>query len=523
MKNKLGIGIVILAFILSMGVVVYAKAQAKPEGTINIAFTEMGYQVMDPLIGGPNSIKIFLCPMYDWLIGTDDDGRYSPDRSVAYKWKYNPDRMTWTFWIRKGIKFHNGDPLTAEDVKFSFDRAMSDYSRSTMKKQLRRWIKNVELASPDKIVLHCREKLPLLLYELSDQKSVEPIIVPKKYIEEKGNDYFARHPIGSGPYRFSEQVIGSYIKYEAMPTEHWWAGMPRYKYVYCHLVTEAAVRLAKLKTGEVDVTPINREQLSGVKAAEFKVFRKPGLNVGLFYPMTWKPENPLSKLKVRKALALAIDKKELIKYVFGGDGVSTGAWPITKGSPGWIDLPPYPYNPDEAKRLLSEAGYPNGFELDVWSYAHKLYPDGPLFMEAVASYYDKIGIKTRIVKSDYPGFRAKCIDDTFPHLANVAHQLSGVRGDYVSYYNFMWRSNGKLHCCKIPEVDALLDAAEMSQSKEQYLERMEKLVRDLYGRALYNQIANTVQLYGAHPKIGDWWTFTVAAYDMGLNNLLMRR
>lgn len=212
---------------------------------------------------------------------------------------------------------------------------------------------------------------------------------------------------------------------------------------------------------------------------------------------------------MRKALCLAVNKEEIVKYVFKDMGRVSGMWPAVKGSLGWTNTPPYPYNPEEAKRLLAEAGYPNGFTLDVWAYPYSTCPEGSLLMEAIAGYFERIGIKTNIVKGEYTGIRTKLADDTLQNSATIGYLSTDVRRFYIGFYSFFWRSNGTFHILKDPSIDEMIKAAEVADTEEAYTKAASKFFREIYDRYITCPIAEIDVLFATNNRVKDW-KFNVA-------------
>src|SRR5256886_13081453 len=189
--------------------------------------------------------------MFDYLVGTTTDGQPSQAGGLASKWESSADHRRWTFHLRKGVKFHNGDEMTSEDVKFSLQRAMSKRSTTGYAGPLRALIVDIETPAPDRVVVVTRDPTLIIPTYLSRSLSTEGIVLPKKYIEANGDDVFARKPVGTGPYKFVEQVVGSHIKMTAVDS-HWRIGVPKYKSVTFKLVPEETTRIALLRRGARD-------------------------------------------------------------------------------------------------------------------------------------------------------------------------------------------------------------------------------------------------------------------------------
>jgi peptide/nickel transport system substrate-binding protein len=231
----------------------------------------------------------------------------------------------------------------------------------------------------------------------------------KKYIETVGDEKARWEPIGSGPYRLVEHKFGEYLKFEASD-EHWLI-VPEFKYIVVQIVPEESTRIAMLKTGETDIVPISAQSLPDLQKRPEITAKPYGVGYCLFawfggricpadkrYQEGYHLKDPWEDIRVREALRIAIDREAIIKAIYKGAASPMAiAWSL----PGWQDLPPIPYDPERAKRLLGEAGYPNGFDVTVvatsgWSPAFEM----PKVMEIVAAQLKEIGINTTIKAMD---------------------------------------------------------------------------------------------------------------------------
>ncbi|ETW92829.1 MAG: hypothetical protein ETSY1_41930, partial [Candidatus Entotheonella factor] len=258
----------LLCFLISMTGV--SGGMAAPEGQLVIALPDFGNQVPVPwqeFAFGKSYMRL----IYTALVGTTDDGKLSPDSGAATKWEMAPDGLTWTFWLRDNITFHNGDPLTAEDVKFSIEKMMAPEAVASYIGRLRAQIESVEVAEPHKLVIKAKKPSLFLPWDLSDIQGTEGMIQPKKHTESVGDEAFAKAPIGSGPYKVAERRHGDFIKLEAVDN-HWHIGTPKYKTVIIKKVPEESTRIAMLKTGEADVISVSRERSPELKDENFNIF-----------------------------------------------------------------------------------------------------------------------------------------------------------------------------------------------------------------------------------------------------------
>ena len=181
------------------------------------------------------------------------------------------------------------------------------------------------------------------------------MVVPKDYYEKVGKDEFQRRPIGSGPYKFHSQQVGSFIKLEATD-KHWRDGVPKYKYMTYRIIPEESTRMAMLKTGEADIARISRESVKDALSSGMNVLGKEGYAVLIYIPNMQWTSPVFSDIRFRKALNLAIDKEAIIKHILAGMAKPVGTWPGSSISAlgGDPNLKPYPYDPQEARRLIKE-------------------------------------------------------------------------------------------------------------------------------------------------------------------------
>src|SRR5437667_6864537 len=276
--------------------------------------------------------------------------------SLAESWSMSADGLVYEFVLRRGARFHNGDPVTAEDVKFSLERY-----RGASAKPLKEAVAAVETPDPGRVRIRLKRPWPDFMTFYAGATGAS-WIVPKKYVEKVGDEGFKKAPIGAGPYKFVSINPGIELVLEA--NDRYWRKTPSVKRLVWKVVPEDLTRLAMLKRGEVDIA----YSLRGPLADEVK--RTPGLKLAAtvvsgtqwfdFGPTQWDPKSPWHDRRVRLAAALAFDKNAINQAETLGHSKITGAI-IPSAFEYALSLPPYPYDPVRAKKLLAEAGYPNGF------------------------------------------------------------------------------------------------------------------------------------------------------------------
>jgi peptide/nickel transport system substrate-binding protein len=442
-------------------------------------------------------------PMYDYLVGVDQDGNFDPTQGVAYKWEMASDKLSWAFYIRDGVKFHNGDPLTIEDVKYTIEQAGSKKCVALSRSDFQANVERVEAVPPNKVIVHLKKPWPTILYILSTRAGTEGMIQPKQYIEEKGDDYFKSHPIGSGPYKFFEWKEGIHIKLVAQDS-HWRVGVPKYKYLTFKLIPEEGTRAAALRSGEVDVAETSLTMSTPLKKAGSKLqTKKDALHVGLLWIKAFPKEYPISKSKVRKALIYAINKEAIVKQILQGHGKLVGnatcmfTWSIE-----YKPYEPTPYDPDAAKRLLAEAGYPDGFPINLYSF-ETYFPEIKRISEAIAGYWEAIGVKVKILEMEYSAFRPVWSNHQEPP-GPAAFAYAWQNRPVYSWRN-MYHSTATFGHIRDPQMDRMIEEFESkSTTIDKYISNSQRLMEYVLDKSYSTGICTADVLFANDKKIPDW-------------------
>ncbi len=524
MNRARGVVSLFLLVLALIGVVMVGPgwAQAKPE--LTVALSSFSTEVLDPALGG-HIVKYYLSLMFDYLVGTTPDGQPSRDGGLANRWENSSDYKRWTFHLRKGVKFHNGDDVTSEDVKFSLQRAIGKRSTTGYAGPLRTLIQDIETPAPDRVVIVTKEATLIIPTYLSRSLSTEGMVLPKKYIEANGDDVFARKPVGSGPYKFVEQVTGSHIRLTAVDS-HWRIGTPKYKSILFRLVPEETTRIALLRRGEVDVADVSRERVKELEKEAFPVyFRKDEAILSMwvvFGPDGWPA--PMKDKRVREALNLAVDRNEIAQSIFAGKA-DPAAIPLGLSwsfkDIGFKVTPEmtYPFDPARAKKLLADAGQAGGFNLDVYAYQLPGLPEGKAFAEAVAGYWEQIGIKTKVIPVDYPAFRKNWVDRKTPGAIgyfNIANR------DWIGTYALLEKQAYGPSKANDTVNDAEVDGMIAQVMRQTDREKINTLMRNIYTRIRSEHYGVPVvylhSAYATSKTLGKWNPGTVM-YDLFFDQL----
>jgi peptide/nickel transport system substrate-binding protein len=510
----------VAALILLVWTVGPASAQPAPTGTLNIAIP-LGGEPLDPTL---NTDRNYVTPLFDHLIGIGDDGSLSTATGVAESWKLAADSKSLTIKVRRGIKFHNGDDLTSADVKFSLERMTGPKAINSWSNWVRNVIARIETPDPYTVVIHYKKPNAILPNVLSRQIGNDGAVMPMKYIKEKGEDYFASHPVGSGPYRFVEYKPGTSFTTEAI-SKHWRIGVPKYKTLVYYQVKEESTRIAMLKTGAADVVQIGRDQAQTV-GPPFKIYEKPGSDrIGLYIDHAWVSTSYLASEKVREALSISVNREELKNFVFGGFATVAGG-PNCYGSYA-LGYEEYkvPFDPKRAAQLVQEAFPKDKPKINLYTFTER-FPEAARMAEAVAGYWEKVGISTKIIPIQYATYRTEASKDE-PNLLNSVGLMDlGNRLVWDGCFDIILHSKGLLgkNMIRDAKLDALVETLRAESDPNKVAERQRAVTRYIFQHNIQVSYLEIGSLYAVNPtKITKWPRLArPIAYDISVDDLLRR-
>jgi peptide/nickel transport system substrate-binding protein len=394
------------------------------------------------------------------------------------------------FKLREGVKFHNGDPFTAEDVRFSFHRAKGA-------KVLQEKVRDVEIVGPHRVRFHLHEPWPDFMTFYGTYATSAAWIAPKKYMEQVGPDGFKKQPVGLGPYKFVSHTPGVELVMEAY--EGYWRKMPSVKrLVYKSVPDEATTRLAMLKRGEVDLAYL----LDAPQAQEVK--RDPSLRlafsggIGTFYLDyldQWDPKSPWHDQRVRLAASHALDRRALSEAETLGASRPNGSI-IPRTFQYALPLDPHPYDPAKARQLLAEAGYPNGFD------AGDLYPWPPYtaFSEAVGNYLGAVGIKVRLRTMERAAFYQALASKK---LKGLCVCINAVYGNAASRIAQTVPSDGAFAYGGYPDIDALYKQQGREPDPRKREVQLHQIQRLLHERVRFAPIMDYIWPSAVGPRVAE--------------------
>jgi len=434
--------------------------------------------------------------------------------SLAESYTQSKDGLTWEFVLRKNVRFHNGEPVTAEDVKFSFERY-----RGTAAKLLHDKVAAVEVADPLRVRFKLKKPWPDFLTFYATPATGAAWVVPKKYLEKVGDEGFKKAPIGAGPYKFVSFKPGVELTLEAH--EGYWRKAPNVKTLLLRVIPDEATRLAALKRGEIDIA----YSITGPLAEELK--RSPGLGLKPTYmPFTswlvpveqWDPKSPWHDKRVRQAANLALDRDAINQASYLGLSKVTAS--IVPHQMDYFWQPPAPrYDVAQAKKLLAEAGYPNGFDAGELS-GDMIY--GSAIGEPAANYFNAAGIRVRLHLMERAAYYAEYGDKK---LRGILYTGSAAFGNAATRLDTYIVGGGRYVYGSAPDIDGLF-AEQVNEVnprvRQQLLHKIQQMVHE---RALAIPVMETAFLNGVGGRVDNHGlnVITGFAYSAPYEDLTLRK
>ena len=367
-------------------------AQSPPKGKIVVASRETFVMNGGDTHTAKGSGAINLSGLiHEGLVRKGLDGRVIP--ALAKSWETSEDGKIIKFTLDESAKFHNGKPVTAQDVKFSLERAMRPEMKYTRGGPLKRAVDKIEVIDEHHVTVYLKSPFPALF----DYSTEHLGIVPKAYVEKVGDAEFAKRPIGAGPFKWVDYQQDVFAKVEAV--EDHYRKTPNVKTIDFKFAVDDATLMAMLRAGEADVvqlpltTYVQVKDDPKLKIVWAKYVSAPALGFAdLAFP---NDPSPFHDVRVRRAVSYAINRKAICEKVLHGSAEPWGDIYAPYNIGVNVDLKPDPYDPEKAKALLKEAGYPDGFETTV-TIGH---PAGDkIHLQAIASDLNRIGIKTKLIE-----------------------------------------------------------------------------------------------------------------------------
>jgi peptide/nickel transport system substrate-binding protein len=481
----------ILAGVLSIVAAGGAAAQTVPAGEAVMAW----HVTIAPTWFDPSTAPPQITPFGILYALHDGPVRSLPGQkigaSLAESWSESPDGLVYEFKLRRGLKFHNGDPVTTEDVKFSFERYKGAGAREMQER-----VRQVEIVDPLVVRFHLKEAWPDFMTFYGTTATAAGLVVPRKYMTQVGEEAFRRAPIGAGPYKFVSHTPGVDVVLEAF-TGHW-RKVPSVKRLVMKSVPEGTTRVAMLKAGEADVA----FALDGPEAEDVRRDSRLTLlatkHASIFwieFADQWDPKSPWHDKRLRLAVNHALNRKLINEAACLGFCPPAGVI-VPRVMDFALQVEPPAYDPARARKLLAEAGYPKGLD------AGDLVPIPPFFTTAESAVNDlgAVGIRVRMRPTERATFYANWRDKKLRGLFLTAVGNSGNAASRVESFIY---SKGQYAYGGYPDIDDLFQQQSRERDprrREVILHRIQQLTID---RAMFAPIMDLRALFGIGPRLAD--------------------
>ncbi len=421
--------------------------------------------------------------IYDTLLRRDTrTGALQPWLATSYR---QVDARTWEFKLRKGVVFHNGEPFDAAVVKANFERMSKKpltvyYIGGTL----------AEVRVVDALTVRFITSVPDPIWP-SKVAVVAMGMVPAKYVVEVGDQAFASKPVGTGPFKFVEWQAGNQVVMEANGS--YWGPKPQVKRLIFKIIPDELTRMAALETGNVDiVTNVPLSIVSRLNSNNsLKVFSKLSSSTPRLTLNVAKKKSPLGDVRVRKALNYAVDRQAIIKQIYQGRAQEYHSF-IPKQMDQYVDMgSTYAYDPEKAKRLLAEAGYPNGFEMTLEVPIGR-YPGAEDATQVIAGYFNNIGVQTKVLSSEWAAFNRRAVTCDMGDAFYYA--LTHYVWDADQILNYFVPEINVVYCFQLP--DDLMEAVRKQKqilderTRKQALVEIQRKMWDLAPWVFLYQVDN---------------------------------
>ncbi len=409
--------------------------------------------------------------------------------SLAESWTVSPNGLVYDFTLRANARFHNGERVTAEDVKFSFERYRGA-NATTFKER----VQEVRVLDTRRLQFHLKEPWSDFITFYGTTASSAGWVVPKKYLEQVGEDGFKKAPIGAGPYKVVSFTPGVELQLEAF--DGYWRKVPSVKKLIFRSLPDETTRAAALKRGDVDVAYF----LNGPIAEEVR--RTPGLRLMAVRSNTvffldfrgqWEAGSPWQDPRVRAAASLAIDRRAMNDAEQLGYGGITGNV-VPRSLEFALPIDADPYDPARAKRLLAEAGFPRGLDAGDFTIAPPYEGTG----EAIASYLAAVGIRVKIRTMERAAFFS-----SWPQgkLKGLVFGGLGPAGNAATRLAILAVKGGPYAAGVLPEVQDLFERQARERDRKKREELLHQMQRILHEKKIFAPIWENGFIRGVGPRV----------------------
>lgn len=476
---------------------------------------------LDPALAVDVASGVLTAKIFNGLVRYNEQMEIVPD--LAKDWQISDDGLLYTFHLREGVKFSNGQLLTVEDVKYSFERVLDPKTKSP-----RTWVldrikgakaviegKEFEVAGITVVdtVAAIRIELAAPFAPFLDLLTMPAgYIVPKKEVERCGED-FSAHVAGTGPFKLAEWRHGERMLLLANPD--YFGDPPKIAGIEYKIIPEDLTALAEFETGRLDVLRIpSVEQERFLNDPEWKPYLLHQVGLNVYYLGLNCQSPPLDRVKVRQALNYAINKEVILNTILKGEGVVSHG-PIPPGLPGSNKgVDPYPYDPDRARELLAEAGLSDGFSMKIYQTSNKEVLN---ITEVFQAQLKQVGVTTEIVQLEWSAYKeaiTKGKADAF-YLAWIADYPDAENFLFPLFHSANWGPGGNRSRYKNKAVDLLIEEAQKTLNTKQRLEAYEQLEAMIWAEAPWVFLWHKAEYVVHQPWVKGYRLYPIYNADKG--------
>src|SRR5213594_2202974 len=481
-----------LTVVLILGLLVPTAAPATPEGqltwAVHVSLAPTWFDTAETT--GIITPFLFLYAIHDALVKPMPGNPMAP--SLAESWTVSADQRVYEFKLREGVKFHNGDPVTAEDVKFSLERY-----RGAAAGAFKSRIASVDVLDAQRIRFTFKQPWPDFMTFYGTLATGAGWIVPKKYVERVGDDGFKKAPVGAGPYKFVSFTPGVELVLEA--NEQYWRKTPSVKRLIFKSIPDESTRLAMLKRGEADIA----YSIRGALAEELR--RTPGLTLKpnyppgtfwLVFPEQWTDaKSPFADRRVRLATSYAMDRPAINQAETLGFSRITGSM-IPHTFEFYWPAPVPTFDPRKARQLLAEAGHPNGFDAGDY-YCDASYAN---LGEGVVNYLKAVGIRTQLRPLERAAF---ILQNSQKKLKNIIQTASGAFGNAATRLDAFVAAGGTFTYGTYPDIEGLIGEQASEPDPKRRAAILKSIQQLIHEKAMVAPIWELAFINGHGPRVAE--------------------
>jgi len=457
----------------------------KANDTLSVAFTKE-LENVDSYFNSSREGVVLQRAVWDGLIYRDPKtNEYVGNLATSWKWI---DDTTLEFKLRKGVKFHNGEDFDADDVVYTVN-FVADPKNGVKTQRNVNWMKDAEKVDQYTVRIHTKGPFPAAIEYLSGPVSM----YPKDYYSKVGPSGMGLKPVGTGPYKVVQVEPGKHFVLEA--NENYFdgpKGKPKIGKIDIRTIPDVNTQLAELFSGSLDlIWQVPADQAEQLKTMDkFTVANESTMRIGYLSMDAAgrsKAGEPFTKQKVRQAVSYAVDREAIVKSLLQGASkvVHSACFPSQFGCT--EDVKRYEYNPEKAKKLLAEAGYPDGFTTDLYGYRD------PNYAQAIASYLNAVGIHAKVRMLQYSALREENMKGEVPFSFQTwgSYSVNDASAIVSQFFKF-----GSLDDARDEEVKKWLDIADTAtdpeKRKEYYAKALKKIAEQAYWLPLFSYNSNYV-------------------------------